>query len=56
MVLTALPPGSGSAAWRAGIDERAMLAAFLQIGALCFVICFRPGRLLRSRAQRRRAA
>lgn len=44
----------GTAAWRAGVPERALFAAFLLVGAAYFAVFFRPGRLLRWWGQRRR--
>ena len=45
----------GTAAWRAGLPEHMLFAAFVLVGVGYFAVFFRPGRLLRLTRQRQRS-
>ena len=56
LACNALLGAIGTIGWKAGVPESVLLAVFLLVGFAYFVIFFRPGRLLRWSAQRRRRA
>lgn len=56
LLCNALLGAIGTAGWRLGVQDDILCGAFLLVGFAYFVIFFRPGRLLRWSAQRRRRA
>lgn len=56
LVCNALLGAIGTAAWRAGVPDHLLFAAFLLVGFAYFTVFYRPGRLLRWWGQRQRRA